>query len=130
MNEKSRGRILVIDDEASIRESLMEYFCDYGFSTVAAGSAEEGLELLRKNGFELVVVDVRLPGINGDQFVCDAHALHPRLKFIIHTGSVHFRISESLGAAGLNEKDIFLKPVFDLDKLLDRVKALLSREET
>ena len=128
MTEKHSSTILVIDDETPIRESLVEYFVDYGFSTRAASSAEEGLKLLEEYAFKLAVVDIRLPGINGIQFIHTAHQLYPALKYIIHTGSVHFRISSDLSIFGVGESDVFLKPVFNLELMLDRAKALLSPE--
>lgn len=129
MVDNNSHRILVIDDENSIRESLSEFFRDYNLETESVASAEEGLDILTRKHFDLVVVDIRLPGINGDQFVSAAHKLNPQLKFIIHTGSVHFRITPELSAIGLTKNEVFLKPVFELEQLLDRVRALLPPKE-
>lgn len=129
MAENHEHLILIIDDESSIRESLTEFFRDYNMVTMAVASAEEGLDLLERQCYDLAVVDIRLPGINGDQFVMAAHNLCRQMKFIIHTGSVHFRVSPEMAAIGLTEKDVFLKPVFDLELLLDRSRALLQPED-
>lgn len=123
-------QVLIIDDEISIRESLTEFLCDYDIATTAVASAEEGLDLLQQQFFELVIVDIRLPEMNGDQFVHAAHKLHGNMKFIIHTGSVHFRITPELTAIGMTDEDIFFKPIFDLEQLLARTIKVLPRSKT
>lgn len=128
MTKKREYRILIVDDESSIRESLSEYFRDYNISTETVSNSEDGLALLGKEHFDLLIVDVRLPGANGDQFIAAAYQLHETLKFIIHTGSVHFKVTPELAAMGMTENEIFLKPIFDLDALRIRVMELLSME--
>ncbi len=128
MTETTSGRVLIVDDESSIRESLTEFLCDYNIMATAAACAEEGLDLLDHASFDLAIVDIRLPGINGDQFIVKAHQVSADMKFIIHTGSVHFRINPELKKIGLTLEDVFLKPIFDLDQLLAHALKLLDLE--
>ena len=130
MSENRSYRILVVDDEKNIRDSLAEFLMDYGLEVTAVSSAEQGLELLKEEFFDLSIVDIRLPDQDGDQFMLQAHQLQPRMRFIVHTGSVHYQIRPELQPAGLGSADIFLKPVFNLTTLYERVLALLQEENT
>ena len=66
MPEDLRGaRILVVDDEKLIRESLVECLATEGFEAAGAGSGEEGVELAEKRAFDIVLCDMQLPGISG-----------------------------------------------------------------
>ena len=57
--------VLIVDDEAGIRESLAGILGDEGYSTSAVDSAEACLDLVRKTAFDIVLLDIWLPGIDG-----------------------------------------------------------------
>ena len=57
--------VLIIDDEVLIRESLCGILDDEGFVTLAASSAEEGLQILEENHVSLVLLDIWMPGLDG-----------------------------------------------------------------
>src|SRR5260370_5856734 len=59
------SQILIVDDESSIRESLRGILEDEGYKTSVSPSGEDCLELLRKSGFDLILLDVWLTGIDG-----------------------------------------------------------------
>jgi len=128
MAKERTARILIVDDEKWIRDSLGEFFTDYQLPTQTVSSAEAGLKLLGARPFDLAIVDIRLPGMNGDQFVLAANQMRPGIKVIIHTGSVHFRLTDELAQVGLRETDIFTKPVLDLQDLRKHVLTLLQAE--
>ena len=54
-----------MDDDEWIRDSLTLYFCSEGCHLLALGTAEEGMELLKRENFEIVITDYRLPGMDG-----------------------------------------------------------------
>lgn len=118
--------ILVIDDEASIRESLCAFLEDYDYRVDAAESAEEALEMLQHQHFDLAIVDMRLPGESGDVFIVKAARLREDLRFLIHTGSVEFHLTEPLRQQGIKTEHVYLKPLNDLTLLLDGVRKLLN----
>ena len=66
MKDYSRFRILVVDDEPSICESLLDYLEDFGFDVLASCGAHEALEILAKKPRDVAIIDIRLPGMNGD----------------------------------------------------------------
>ena len=79
------GRILVIDDEASIRESLQTLLEMEGFSIETANDGEEGLRKLERQTYDLVLLDLALPGRDGIEILRDIHARLPSLPVIILT---------------------------------------------
>lgn len=111
--------ILVLDDERLIRINLAAFLTDEGYHTLEAESGEAALSLLAKHQVDLVLVDLRLPGLDGAQFMLTAHQLRPGLRFLIHTGSMEFRLPAELAAIGLGKDDVFCKPLPDM--------AVLSR---
>ena len=83
---KDKGRILVVDDEESIRRNLCIYLEDEEFEVSAAESGEEALEMLTHSSFEAAIVDIRLPGMDGNTFIERAHKLDMELGFLVFTG--------------------------------------------
>src|ERR1700688_5207703 len=61
--------ILIVEDEAKMRRLLELNLGEDGFSTLTAGDAESGLKVLRENSVDLVVTDLKLPGMNGLEFL-------------------------------------------------------------
>lgn len=119
-------QILVMDDDEQIRESLICYLEDHDYLVVGVASAEEALEWLASNPCRLVVVDLRLPGMDGNQFIQQAHQEYPALRYLIHTGSVDYQIGEELRAIGLGSENLLFKPVLDLGVLVARIGELLQ----
>jgi len=121
------ARILIIDDEASIRESLAAYLEDHDYQVASADSAEEALAMLRQGHFDLAVVDMRLPGESGDVFIQKAARAFPGLRYVIHTGSVEFQLTRELAQHGIRAGDVYLKPLHDLSQLVEGIGARLKR---
>jgi CheY-like chemotaxis protein len=121
-------RILVIDDEASIRESLCAFLEDHDYAVESAESAEEALEMLQRARFDLAIVDMRLPGESGDVFIVKAAQLLRDLRFLIHTGSVEFHLTEALKKQGITTEHVYLKPLNDLTVLVEGVRKLLHEK--
>ena len=59
------ARILIIDDEVFIRKSVREILLDQGYFVKEAGNSEQGFELLNKESFDLVLLDIQMPGMDG-----------------------------------------------------------------
>lgn len=125
-----RVRVLVIDDEASVRESLADFLSDFDFAVSTADSAEEAMEILAHQSQDLAVVDIRLPGMSGDALILMAYARCPGLQFLIHTGSTDYSIPPSIAALGIDKSHVFHKPLADLTVLVSAIAALLGRENS
>lgn len=121
--------ILVVDDEAGIRESLAQFLEDYDYDVTTAESAEDALELLERSVFDIVIVDMRLPGMSGDYLIVKANEKHPDLRFLIHTGSVDYRLPDELIRIGVKPGHIFLKPLTDMSVVVESIRELLGDKE-
>ena len=113
-------RVLLVDDEAQIRSNFVAYCEDYDeFVTLVAASAEEGLNILARDGADLCIVDMRLPGMNGGAFIRAAAGLCPH--FLIHTGSIDTELTAELEDLGMNSKDVLIKPC-GMTQMLERIR--------
>lgn len=121
--------ILVIDDEERIRRQLEDFFSDFEWLQVrSSGSAEEALEALSVFAADLCIVDIRLPGMNGQEFIETASQNGFCNHFLVHTGSTDFVLHRGLVAAGVSERDVFIKPC-NLQSILMRIGELFGRQE-
>ena len=118
--------VLVLDDEPLIRLNLAAFLFDEGYAVREAATAEVALELVAAEPIDLVLVDLRLPGLDGTSFMLTAQQLRPGLRFLIHTGSMEFRLSAELAAIGLGHDDIFCKPLPDMAVLSRAISHRLS----
>lgn len=113
-------RILIIDDEPTLRESLEFALGASGYEVFAARTGEEGLELLSAVNPDLILLDHWLPGINGDQVLSKVKEIHPDLPVIIMTAQGSVELAVSLMKMGAF--DFLVKP-FELDQ----IEALVAR---
>lgn len=126
MGDRSDIKVLIIDDEPFIRESLAGFLEDGDFDVSSADSAEQALDLLRKDPYDIAIVDLRLPGMNGDVFIQEINRMSPQIRFLIHTGSVDYRLSSELLAVGIKPDHVFYKPQHDLTLFVDKIEQLLE----
>lgn len=126
MKERSEIRVLIIDDEPFIRESLAGFLEDGDYIVASANSAEQAMALLRKDPYDIAIVDLRLPGMNGDVFIQEVNEMSPQIRFLIHTGSVDYRLSNELLAVGIRPEHVFYKPQHDLSLFVEKIEALLE----
>jgi len=118
-------RVLVVDDEPCIVSGLRIFMEDEGMHVACAGSGEEAVDILRKDSsIDVCIVDIRLPGMNGDNTIRALHEISPGLKFIIHTGSADYSIPDDLRAIGIDERQLFAKPLLDMTPLVESVAEL------
>jgi DNA-binding NtrC family response regulator len=102
------ANILIVEDEPRMRRLLEITLGEDGHSVQAAGDAESGLLHLRKEAVDLVLTDLKLPGMNGLEFLQEGKRLNPALPFIVMTayGSVETAVEAMKAGAG----DYVLKP--------------------
>ena len=118
--------ILIVDDEQFILDSLTGFLEDYEFNVTSAGSAEAALNLITEKEFQAAIIDLRLPGISGDMLIKKINSVHPETRFVIHTGSVGYMLSEDLKSIGMKKEHVFFKPVPDLTVLVEAVLKLME----
>ena len=130
MIDGSPIRVLIVDDEYPIRVSLGGYLEDRGFEVFSAESAEETLGMLSRQTIDCVIVDLRLPRLDGTELILKAHELQPSLKFLIHTGSADYQLPPSLLELAIGQEDVFQKPVAHMRVIVDAIQRLVRKEET
>lgn len=111
---RAPGLFLIVDDEASIRESIAAFMEDEGYAVFQAESSEEALDLLRNHPIDQAVVDIRLPGLDGNMFMLEARKIRPCIRFVVHTGSADYIPSPEIEALGVTKEKILIKPAGDL----------------
>jgi DNA-binding NtrC family response regulator len=122
--EPATGSILIIDDEAAIRESLETLLSIEGYNVEAARSAEEGLAMLAASPRDLVLLDFALPDRNGLEVLEEVRERDPGLPVIMITayGTVENAV-KAIQAGATN----FIQKPWDNEKLLADVRASISR---
>ena len=118
-------KILVIDDEASIRHSFADYLKDRGFETFLAENGRLGLETLEQVKPQLVLVDLRMPVMDGLEFMRQSKAAAPGLPIIVISGAN--RIEDVVKAQQLGSWDYLTKPLKDLSMLSYAVDKALEK---
>ena len=118
--------IMVVDDEERIRRLLSGVIEDQeDMRVVSAASAEEALTLLQAERAEVAVVDLRLPGMDGEAFIVQARRLGLCRRFVLHSGSIDLALTPALIEAGMGPEDVLQKPV-GVDVVLARVRSLMK----
>ncbi|MGE5839028.1 MAG: sigma-54-dependent transcriptional regulator [Deltaproteobacteria bacterium] len=115
--------ILIIDDDEHLRKGFERLLIEEGYSVRSASTGEAGLEIVRAEVPDLVILDVRLPGINGLQAFKIIHDVEPKLPVIIMTG--YGTTETAIEATKMGAFDYILKP-FDIPEMLSQIKQALE----
>ncbi|MBU0468843.1 MAG: response regulator [Candidatus Omnitrophica bacterium] len=126
MNKDKLIRVLIIDDELSIRGSMAGYLDDCGFAVSLSESTEKALRMVSESTYDVAIVDLRLRGLSGDVFIVEAAQICKDLKYIIHTGSVNYALSDELKKIGVKPEHIFRKPLDDLNVIVEAINLLVK----
>ncbi len=122
----STVKVLVVDDDEPVRSSLVNFLEDEGFDPVPAKSGEQALEIAQSQEFHVAIVDMRLPGIDGDTVVIEVKKIQPHMQFLIYTGSDDYYPNVTLRGMGMKTDHVFYKPLRNLKVLSDAVRKLLA----
>jgi DNA-binding NtrC family response regulator len=118
-------RLLFVDDEEELVSAVVERLELRGIDGVGATSGDEALDHLREGSFDVVVLDVKMPGIGGLEVLRTINRRHPQVKVILMTGHGSAKdneIGRRLGAIAYLEKPV------DLEDLLSTVDQALNPE--
>lgn len=121
------GKILIIDDEASVRKFLRALFEKNGYEVVEAEDGNQGIKIFKEQGADLILTDLVMPRKEGLETIRDIMKSYPDTDIIAMSGGGMINPEVYLGLAKkLGAKDAFCKP-FDKEKLIARVKELLPK---
>src|SRR3974377_1563097 len=121
----SRGRILAIDDEPNIRRLIQSEFKLEGFDIAIARDGEEGLLLLDDQIFDVVLLDIKLPRMNGIEVLKRLKEKAPQTEVLMITG--YGDIKTAVESLKLGAREYITKP-FKLDELLTLVNQIVSKQ--
>jgi DNA-binding NtrC family response regulator len=116
--------LLLVDDEAAFREVIAERLAEHGFRVEQAGSGEQALERLNEFAFDILITDLRLPGVDGRQVLDEAFARYPDIIAIVITG--YGTVREAVEVTRLGAEGFITKP-FQFEELLHELTVALER---
>jgi two-component system, NtrC family, response regulator PilR len=122
--EPSKPHLLFVDDEESLRRPTAEHLAERGFEVVEAGSGEQALELLDQFAFDILVTDLRLPGMDGTQVIDAARQRYPAIVAIVITG--YGTVRDAVEAIKKGAWDFITKP-FHFDELMHVLQTSMER---
>ena len=118
----SRKRILIVDDDPSIRHMLGRILVEEGYDALAAANGREGLNVAGANEVNLVLLDLKMPGMNGQETLKELAVLRPGLPVIIMTAYPGQALE-----GGLAEVSALLQKPLDFPMLLATIETLLAQ---
>jgi DNA-binding NtrC family response regulator len=120
------ARVLVVDDDAGVRDSMARMLRAAGYTVQTAPSGEEGFELARTDGFDVILSDMRMPGLSGLDILKKLRDVRVDASFIVMTG--FGTVDTAVEAMKLGAVDFVQKPFFR-DELLMRVRSAADRRQ-
>ena len=124
-NQKVRDRVLIIDDDAEVREVVIDMLDSAGVKTISAGSGEEGITLFQshQDEIELVLLDLSMPGIGGKETFRRLRALKHDLKIVLSSGYGQDEVKNDLNFLGLTG---FIQKPYRYAKLIGLIGKYLD----
>ncbi len=120
------GHILIIDDEASLRQTLARILQREGYEVTSVASGTEGLSIASQHPFDLVYLDIRMPDMNGLDVLQTIHAQLPDLPVILFTAQPD--LHSAVEALRRGAIDYLMKPLKP-ETVLARTRAILSEQQ-
>ena len=121
---EGQKHLLIVDDESALREAIAERLADHGFVVEQATSGEQALERLADFAFDVLITDLRLPGIDGRKVVESAIERYPEIIAIVITG--YGTVKDAVEAIKQGAADFITKP-FQFDALLHVLRSALEQ---
>lgn len=120
-----KTRVLVVDDDSTFRNLLVELFTEQGYEAACVMSGEDAIHKLEQGCYDLATVDINLAGwITGLDLLREIRGLCPEMKVIVCSAQIDkATVAEAMK---LGAKEFIAKPLEDLDRLLSLVKRTLN----
>jgi two-component system response regulator AtoC len=120
------ARILVVDDDENIRKVLTTILEEEGYQVDSAETAKEAIEKTKKNFYNLALVDIRLPDMEGVKLLTKMRDTTPKMRKVIITG--YPTLQNAIEAVNSGADAYIVKP-FDMDKVLETIREQLRKQE-
>lgn len=120
------GRVLVVDDEPGMRDFLVYELQEEGYQTAFACDGEDAIERIKKEDFQVVITDMKMPKMDGLELLEAAKKINPYLEFIVVTGYAH--VENAVMAMKKGAYDLLQKP-YELSEILAVVEKAFEKSE-
>lgn len=120
---EDKGRILVVDDEDALRTVLSSELEGEGYKVDTAGDGDEAIAIVQKKPFNLVLLDIKMPKVDGFEVLKFIKGKYPHVKVIMLTGFADLK--NAIESKKLGAEDFVSKP-YDLVDLLTTIERVLS----
>ena len=127
MMQKNNKRLLIVDDDKQIRELLVFDIAQSGYIVDCAVDGQEGLKKALENNYDLILLDVMMPKMNGYDVCRNIRIAHPDVPILMLTAKG--TIEDKTQGFDCGADDYLIKP-FEIQEVLLRIRALLRRGET
>jgi len=118
------GRVLVVDDDAGVRDSLSEFLTTLGFQPVTAEDGEDALNHYQRGDFEIIMADLVMPKVDGMELLRRIREVDEEVIFLMITG--HPSIASAVDSINKGAEDYITKP-FHLEDVKLRIEKALER---
>ncbi len=122
----SQSRILFIDDDKSITKIVSTILKEEGYDVDTAASGGEAVKKSQQNHYDLMLIDIRLPDMDGTELLTRVRDTMPKIRKVIVTG---FPTLQNAVAAVNNGADAYVMKPFDVEKMLSTVREQLERQK-
>jgi len=119
-------RILIVDDDENIRKVLVAILEDEGYNVESVGTAKEAIERTRKKYYNMALIDIRLPDMEGIELLTKIKDTTPKIRKVIITG--YPTLQNAVDAVNRGANAYILKP-FDVGKVLKTLREQLHKQE-
>ncbi len=124
MNEDPK--VLIVDDEERFRSTMRKLLGTRGLDAVTAGTGPEALEIMKDRSFDVAIVDVKMPEMNGVDLLAEMKEADPTIEVIIMTAYASLDTAKVILARGAY--DYMLKP-YVIDELVEKIGAAFDRKQ-
>jgi len=126
LSKSIKARILVIDDDEGIRKVITTALNDESYITDTASSGKEAIEKSKTNAYNLAIIDIHLPDMEGTQLLSELKETTPKMRKIIVTGFPE--VQNAITAVKKGANDYITKPV-NIDVLINSIREQLRKQQ-
>ena len=122
---KERRKVLIVDDEPDFLETIVKRLRKRQMEVAGVGSGKEAIELLQEQSFDVAILDVRMPGMDGIETLREIRKRSPLTEVILLTG--HGSVESGIQGMQLGAFDYVIKPA-EFDELFEKVNQAAERK--
>ncbi len=119
-------KLMLVDDEERYLETTKKLIIRKGFEVLTAKSGSEALEILQKSDVHVVILDVKMPGMDGNETLRHIKRLYPMVEVIMLTG--HATVASAVDGLHSGACDYLMKPA-DIDEIIEKAKMAFARRQ-